>query len=377
MDRASNPVPIVREVADLKALAAAINAATEAGDEATSKGLDYYREAGEKLLKAKQACGHGNWQQWCKQNVHCSIRQARRYMALAKCDGSADLADQWRVILNGDEQPEEAEAKTAVNGRFESPKEETVKAKSQPKSEPAGPGTRPPVATGERQPGDDDPGAAGATTPTAPEPKSPGGAERRSLAEEYAAAEADPNPNRGVPENPPDPTQGHNEFERRKALHADDPTYAPEAPAPPAAPPLLDRIGVRIPPEMAAVFDPAHEVKRQRVLSLCRQLRDAVHEYAVTPAADYFRRDLKRVGKEAGQVRYRFDPVGDLMAMLDDLAPHCCLCPYCSGRTGTIKHDCPSCNGRGWSPAKLFARDGAPRDYVAACKSRAEKGDAA
>jgi hypothetical protein len=92
------PPAIVRPAEDLEALAAEINAEHEAGEDATCRGLEHFRRAGEKLLKAKEQCGHGNWLSWLKRNVKFSERQARRYMALAKSEPGSDLETQWRAL---------------------------------------------------------------------------------------------------------------------------------------------------------------------------------------------------------------------------------------------------------------------------------------
>ena len=56
----NDPPAIVRSGVDLRALAAEINAAHEAGERSTRAGLEHFRKAGEALLKAKKECGHGN-----------------------------------------------------------------------------------------------------------------------------------------------------------------------------------------------------------------------------------------------------------------------------------------------------------------------------
>jgi hypothetical protein len=46
---------------NLATLAAGINAAHEAGEQTTWKGLEHFRKAGEALMKAKKQCGQGKW----------------------------------------------------------------------------------------------------------------------------------------------------------------------------------------------------------------------------------------------------------------------------------------------------------------------------
>jgi hypothetical protein len=51
-------------------------------------------EAGKLLIEAKQALGHGQWEQWLRDNCNLSTRTARRYMALSRSGlKSATVAD--------------------------------------------------------------------------------------------------------------------------------------------------------------------------------------------------------------------------------------------------------------------------------------------
>jgi hypothetical protein len=86
-----NPPAIVRQVGDLKALAAEINRDHAAGEESTRRGLEHFRAVGEALLKAKKLVGHGQWLAWLKTNVHFSSRQAQRYMNMAEEWGKCDM----------------------------------------------------------------------------------------------------------------------------------------------------------------------------------------------------------------------------------------------------------------------------------------------
>jgi hypothetical protein len=89
----------VRPAVDLAALAAEINAQTDAGDAATQRGLEHYRQAGLQLIQAKKNVGHGNWLPWLRANCpKLNERRARRYMELAKSDAASDLTVQWRRI---------------------------------------------------------------------------------------------------------------------------------------------------------------------------------------------------------------------------------------------------------------------------------------
>jgi hypothetical protein len=75
---------IVRPAEDLAVLAAEINREHEAGEGATRKGLEHFRAAGERLIRAKAACGHGRWLRWLRANVRFSQQTASVYMRLAK-----------------------------------------------------------------------------------------------------------------------------------------------------------------------------------------------------------------------------------------------------------------------------------------------------
>lgn len=46
--------------------------------------IDHALLAGESLLRAKAAAGHGNWRAWLSQNTEISERSAQRYMHVAK-----------------------------------------------------------------------------------------------------------------------------------------------------------------------------------------------------------------------------------------------------------------------------------------------------
>jgi hypothetical protein len=93
VNRDLNPPAVVRPAEDLAALAHAINAEHGAGEAATRKGLEHFRAAGEKLLRAKAQCGHGKWLAWLAANVHFDRRTATRYMELARIP-----ADEWDTV---------------------------------------------------------------------------------------------------------------------------------------------------------------------------------------------------------------------------------------------------------------------------------------
>jgi len=88
-----DPPAIVKPAEDLAQLAQQINADHEAGEQARKERLSRFRSAGEKLLKAKKLCKHGQWLKWLKENVKFSKTQAHRYMDFAKfpVTGNLDL----------------------------------------------------------------------------------------------------------------------------------------------------------------------------------------------------------------------------------------------------------------------------------------------
>jgi hypothetical protein len=148
MNRAiAAPAAIVRSAEDLAALAVAINAAHEAGLEATRKRLEHYRHAGELLHQAKGKVGHGNWLSWVKRHVKCSRMQANRYMQLAevvKCNVDVTFEEQeteWRRIAgNAPAEPEDEAQEDSIHelaiDSAESPKERPDPAlKDQPRRE--------------------------------------------------------------------------------------------------------------------------------------------------------------------------------------------------------------------------------------------------
>jgi hypothetical protein len=65
----------------LKVLIPLIKADIERGDRA---GMEYYADAGDKLLEAKPQVAYGNWGTWLSKNFHRSRTQAFQYMRLAE-----------------------------------------------------------------------------------------------------------------------------------------------------------------------------------------------------------------------------------------------------------------------------------------------------
>jgi hypothetical protein len=103
------PPAITRPDVDLKALAAQINADHHAGTEASRRGLAHFRAAGEALLKAKEAVGHGQFLSWLKENVTVKKSRAYQYMHFAKFPVTGNLEDQeaaWRSCSGNGPEPD-------------------------------------------------------------------------------------------------------------------------------------------------------------------------------------------------------------------------------------------------------------------------------
>jgi hypothetical protein len=120
-----HPPAVVRAAADLRILAAEINAAHKSGEESTRRGLAHFRVAGEALLKAKEAVGHGGFKAWVEKHVHCSYRTAACYMRVArewaKCAAAAHLRDALRMLTedaaaSDDEPPASSEPDASAQG---------------------------------------------------------------------------------------------------------------------------------------------------------------------------------------------------------------------------------------------------------------------
>ena len=101
-----NPPAIVRESADLKALAAEINAAIQMGEQSAKVGAEQFRRAGLALVKAKASIPHGEWNKWLAANIKRNERQAQRWIKLAKSDAASDLKEQWSIICGHKDEPE-------------------------------------------------------------------------------------------------------------------------------------------------------------------------------------------------------------------------------------------------------------------------------
>ena len=99
-----SPPALVQPAQDAAALLAAANAEHEAGQRAERAGLEHYRKAGEALLKAKAAAGHGKWLPLLKDRSSISNQRASEYMRLSAGwdklppGGSFGLKEALRII---------------------------------------------------------------------------------------------------------------------------------------------------------------------------------------------------------------------------------------------------------------------------------------
>lgn len=87
----------------LKVLIPLIRADLERGDRA---GMEYYADAGDKLLEAKEQVAHGYWGSWLSKNFTLANETARRYMRAARLraengHGADDLPHSLRE-MDGD-----------------------------------------------------------------------------------------------------------------------------------------------------------------------------------------------------------------------------------------------------------------------------------
>ena len=65
----------------LKVLIPLIQSDLEDGDRA---GMQYYADAGDKLIEAKEQLAHGSWGSWLSRNFSLASTVARQYMRLAR-----------------------------------------------------------------------------------------------------------------------------------------------------------------------------------------------------------------------------------------------------------------------------------------------------
>jgi len=105
-------------ISQLSKLADEINEAHDLCNQAFKYTLSHAINAGEKLIKAKALCGHGNWLDWRRGNIHHSIRTSQTYMKFALyknyilanaqkfahlgIDGARKLLPDYRGILSSE-----------------------------------------------------------------------------------------------------------------------------------------------------------------------------------------------------------------------------------------------------------------------------------
>jgi hypothetical protein len=83
-DLLTNPPAAVRQAEDLAGLFNTANAEHEAGQRKERESLEHYRKAGEALLRAKAAAGHGSWLKVLKEKCRIPQQRASEYMRLAE-----------------------------------------------------------------------------------------------------------------------------------------------------------------------------------------------------------------------------------------------------------------------------------------------------
>lgn len=94
-----DPPAIRRPATDLATIAHLINDEHAAVEGASLTTLEHAHAAGQLLLEAKQAVGHGNWLDWVAKNVKFSVRTAQRYIRLAeKYDTVTHLTDHSEAL---------------------------------------------------------------------------------------------------------------------------------------------------------------------------------------------------------------------------------------------------------------------------------------
>jgi Protein of unknown function (DUF3102) len=112
---------------ELDSLAAEINRDHKAGEAAEKKSRKHFHRCGTKLLEAKALVGHGNWENWLRDNCpEVTERQAQRYMALAKSDVTSDLEEEWRRICGNDRRPQARSAQREEPQPADDPPEEVT-----------------------------------------------------------------------------------------------------------------------------------------------------------------------------------------------------------------------------------------------------------
>lgn len=100
-------------------MADAINAEHDAAQAAARTAIEHAIECGRLLLDAKEQCGHGAWLPWLETHTRVSVRQAQRYMRVAraaiegKYDGASHLSIEGALSALAPPKPEAAEPKSS------------------------------------------------------------------------------------------------------------------------------------------------------------------------------------------------------------------------------------------------------------------------
>src|SRR6516164_359460 len=82
-------------VRPLEVLVPLIKQEIASGNEATERGMEFYRHAGEMLLEARQQVRSRGWRDWLSENFALSNTTARRWMLVASTEG--DFGSQREV----------------------------------------------------------------------------------------------------------------------------------------------------------------------------------------------------------------------------------------------------------------------------------------
>src|SRR5262249_48064236 len=122
--------------------------------------------------------------------------------------------------------------------------------------------------------------------------------------------------------------------------------------------PRLDKLGIPVPEAKLPVFCHEAEALRREALSLVRKLADLLSKCAASPAGAFLADELKKVRRPDGTLFYQSEHLVALQELLEQTAPHCCVCPFCLTETDPNKKGrrCSCCHGRDWVPARVFEK---------------------
>ena len=120
----------------LKTISDKVNREHRHAQSAARQAVKHAVEAGELLLKVKEAVGHGNFTKWIEKNFEGSPRQARRYMKLADAahqkridsDEVSSMTEAENMLRDQDAEPTREEYEPEVEGEeYEFDNEEEIK----------------------------------------------------------------------------------------------------------------------------------------------------------------------------------------------------------------------------------------------------------